>query len=806
MTAAASVVAPATPGGNPKGRLSRIVRWLETHIGRMALRRTVFIVAALVLGLLIDGHFLTAPAPAAHVLRFAILSTVSVAASQWLSWLVGSVVLSGVWLLLVLLDWHPLLGPRAVVGLLARNVGHLEAAFVWTALAACVPSWTLMFTMIVSVWAFGLAIARLLGNPLAKWASGILRLGPVTGGKRLAARRVVIAGFTLIGYSTLLLRAPHQWRALWPLFYTYTASNVVRLVVLGVITLRSRQKVQKGPSLADVRAMGMANRYDCPVTVALCAFVYGVRASAAPWTLADDKADIAHRAALASAPVAERAAGEGASLFIISDNQFHELTGKRSGVHLDLVDDVIPVAIRPVELDLLSGVTFRQFGDLYAWKKKSDKAWRDAPWAHLGDLADLGCRSELDRAQKYIDTFAGRAKGQPDDRLAALVPGNHDSTFFGNFLWHPDWETTCQPAGKPKEAPRTKEEVNEWIFDRMKHAREGADVERTSAEHDTNALVSFQVLGTIEKTVSVVGAFVDSSDYTEGVLGLAGVQGVISEAQAAKLRGALCEGGKYEKDEVVLFLHHPRSALSRASQQHLYGVADCIGDRLLALVSAHTHLAASRVWKERGVPEIVVGSILDPPQEASLLTISPEGGVRLETIPSVSRAAPEQGSVAVSLSECRDVYADLESQPDCHPLLHEPIDHSDPRSPHDLKEKQQLRAVRLLTCLGAMPPEASVVDDDSTCVNGAKSACPLASRDLYGMVDDKLALGDWSDKKVRRKLVCMARAASLLQGHKRSGWSFGRALARAGEEDDDVPMVVTCRPGWAECTSERAAP
>src|SRR5262249_26427770 len=125
------------------------------------------------------------------------------------------------------------------------------------------------------------------------------------------------------------------------------------------------------------------------------------------------------------------------ALFLLADTQLHELSGMRSGGHLDIVDRLVSVAVRPVELDLLSGVTFEHFVSLYG---RMHSARPEVLWAHLCDFADLGCRGEIARFRKLLEPM-------PRAQLAGAAIGNHDGTFAGNFAWHPDWDTAC-PSGR----------------------------------------------------------------------------------------------------------------------------------------------------------------------------------------------------------------------------------------------------------------------------------------------------------------------------------------------------------------------
>ncbi len=808
-----------------------VLRWLQKDsYGRIGI-----VLIALVSGALADAGHPRRLSEIGHEVRFTIYSSVSIAASQWDSWLGLSVLFSVTWLGLVALRGRRPRAPaqkrdglgvlRGVVGLLVRNFGHLEAAFVWTVLVTWLThgwahhAFVVMFPGVAAVWALGLLVGTRLAGRLIP-SLGLQ--GGASEGNILAVRRVLIALIALAGCALLATVQIDQRRALWPLLLAYGGSIAFRLLVLWLIQRREsglRRRVDRA------RARSGAALRPAPQRPPVRARI-PPRALLAPAILAAESADHAHRSELppASSTTAAPAPGD-VSLFIISDSQFHELTGQRSGVHLDLFGGVFAVAVRPVELDLLAGVTFRHFGDVYAERRRG--AWRAAWWAHMGDFADLGCWRELGRAQRYVEAFATQ-RGAPDgeapphERLAALVPGNHDSTFFGNFVWHPDWETTCAPAGSERAQPPTKIDVDDWFFERMNKARSHRHMERPLSlsfwqmlNGGSQAFISFQELGTLAKG-KLVAAFLDTSDYGGGVLGLAGVEGAISTPQLHALKASLCPTGPksataehdYRDDEVVLFLHHPRSALTVRSRERLDDLVRCLDGRLLAIVSAHTHLAAPRVRPDDPVPELMVGSILDPPQEAELLTIKHDGAVRLETVPSVSRDPSGRDPVDVTLADCRAVYAALDdrgARPECHDLLHDSIDYDPPPTPDELKHGQQARARKLLRCAGIHLEGAKVVDDH-TCIDESTTkltpeACPLSSPELHDIVDATV-LGDWSDKKRRNELVCLARAASLLQGHKKERWSFGRALQGAGDlTPDDAPIVVECpRRDAAHCT------
>lgn len=476
------------------------------------------------------------------------------------------------------------------------------------------------------------------------------------------------------------------------------------------------------------------------------------------------------------------------SLFLVSDNQFHELGGSRSGVHLDLVDWLVPVAVRPVELDLLSGATLWHFAAAYKALHEEGKAGH---WAHLGDSGDLGCASEVRRfTERYVSQFG--------DGLAALVPGNHDSTFIGNFVWSPDWPQNCPPPG----GPLHKAESN----DLLSKASPGA----TLIGHNRfwgSALARVTQLGTSSGR-AVLGVFVDTSDFTTVQLGAAGQQGAISSAQARWLRRELkAHLGAGQPPLVLLFLHHTYDELSFLSQWRLNEIADLAGPGLLGLVSAHTHLAAlrpqhlgGRLWWWRGqgkyrVPEMVLGSTTDPPQEAALLQVGTgDKGpwVRLRTLPAVARPgqtcddSPEAASVPAG--ECRALVDHLKKKPACQAMFRDlgpppgtperlPDEEErrvsleqrrrgepPPQEPPKVKTEQQDRARALLQC----------VCSEMSCGLDASQPYPLDDPRLFEHLDRLNA-----DPGHRKELVCLSWAASVLQGHKKQGWSYAQALLYA---------------------------
>src|ERR1700760_1766571 len=90
------------------------------------------------------------------------------------------------------------------------------------------------------------------------------------------------------------------------------------------------------------------------------------------------------------------------SMFLIADNQVHELAGARFPGQTELADLLVPTAVRPVEQDMLSMASVAQLRRMF------EAVVRDThgpmAWAHLGDLGDLACTDELARARDALST------------------------------------------------------------------------------------------------------------------------------------------------------------------------------------------------------------------------------------------------------------------------------------------------------------------------------------------------------------------------------------------------------------------
>jgi hypothetical protein len=182
------------------------------------------------------------------------------------------------------------------------------------------------------------------------------------------------------------------------------------------------------------------------------------------------------------------------------------------------------------------------------------------------------------------------------------------------------------------------------------------------------------------------------------------------------------------------------------------------------------------------VPELIVGSTLDPPQEAALLEGGLDGHLTLLTLPAVRReemTCPDDAAGTVSAQTCRQVFAKLrqskaceplftvggveggvrpQTSPECErtaeawtPLLEPGRGHT--ASPEELDCIQEVRAQQLLSCLGASSPDPAPLHDPN-----------LSERVLAASERDP---DSW---------VCLSWAASVLQSHKREHWSYAQAI------------------------------
>jgi hypothetical protein len=781
-------------------------------------------------------------------LDYGALVGVSLAASHWKLLLGVNLGLALLWAVLPLRP--PETSPRLwwvshAVTFVNRQLGHLEALATWVTLA--VVTWPRLVVQLPFVAAVlllgppvinGLARRTSLGQPGPSRADGSLNW----------ARRPIIYAFTVLGLTALALRAPHQVRKLAPVLVAILLGGVLPRMVQHLLHNRQVKEEAGDPGRVALRRsyrlvqMG-AVHLDNLVAAAMVLGMVGVLVTA--W-LARRQYDAALQAA-AALPANERAGvcvrdpggptRAEVSVFIASDSQFHELQGQRFPGQVELADAFVPVALRPVELDLLSAATLWRFGTVYA-KLAAGAAATGATllWAHLGDFADLACEGELGRLPPFLDHFAAGGK------LAGVAPGNHDKSFTGNFFWSPFWDSACRRRLEKQDSDAL---ITRLVSDRLTAgaAMSGVDGGFNLSGLVTGrgtALVTVSPLGVVHHQGAargLVGIFMDTADERAFDLGVAGLFGTFSEEQARTIVGLVralqaSERGPYADPVYLLFGHHPLDEMTgdaRGRIEELITRLDGGPDpgavklppsggeeeeelardqppRVLALITAHTHQARASyhcVRRRRYLRELVVGSTIDPPQEAALLTVGADAdglaSLRLRTLPAVSREDKTCGpEPAVTALECQRTMARLEREPDCRPLfqpadrllapdcqeLERPMTLSQrlealsrsqgPTSPAGIKAAQVVRTRHLLSCLcrgGSCqpPPGAMDLTDDEQYV---------------AFLVERLRAGSAARPREQweQELTCLSWAASAIQQHKAAGMGMADALRCAFDD------------------------
>jgi hypothetical protein len=509
-------------------------------------------------------------------------------------------------------------------------------------------------------------------------------------------------------------------------------------------------------------------------------------------------------------------------MFIVADTQLHELGGTRFPGQLEFADAIVPVALRPVELDMLAGAMVRNFGDTFNTIATEKKVGR--LWAHLGDFADLSCRGEMDRTLKLLKRFGGG--------LAGVAPGNHDRAFTGNFYWSPFWDTACRSS-------RLEKEASDGAIVRELGAQlaPGARMEviqrwswRTGFAETPSALASVARLGTVmhrRAEHGVLGIFVDTSDRHASDWGVAGLNGSFSERQADRIRALVTEvideatqrgPQPYADPLFIVFAHHPYGELTSRSHGRLQklicwldGDAGCGEDRaesvtpppprVLAIISAHTHDAKrfGHCVGGRILREIVVGSTLDPPQEAAWLEVGTDihgrAALRVQSLPAVKRPGRTCADDAAlpsapTAARCRSVVAALAAHASCRELftradgsgtagppcaeLERPLSFDEkleglltyggPSRPTKIKELQERRAKKLLSCL---------------CRNGD---CKVPEHPLHDEAYEAEIMARAQSPDGPEELACLGWAASAVQAHKAAGMQIADALRCAFDD------------------------
>jgi hypothetical protein len=219
------------------------------------------------------------------------------------------------------------------------------------------------------------------------------------------------------------------------------------------------------------------------------------------------------------------------------------------------------------------------------------------------------------------------------------------------------------------------------------------------------------------------------------------------------------------------------------------------GARVLALMTAHTHHAAANLQCVGGrqLREIVVGSTIDPPQEAAVVTVGPDAhgalALRLRTVQAVAREGRTCGQEpALAAADCEQVMAALEADPACEPLFAEP-DRALGADCQALERKTSLR--ERLDAAGkshhSSDPERLAAEQTRRAESLFACVCrggrctvpaqPLADESYTALLTGLLAEPKREQAAANeRELACLSWAASAIQEHKASGMTMADGL------------------------------
>ena len=774
---------------------------------KQLLRRVVLLAIVIVACVLLHARWVDDPADLLYSTRHGAMAVLAVASAGWVYLLLPTGALAIAWLLVYVHD-HPGLPPqhatynpvpfvRSALTASNRLVMQLCAALTCVFVVVTLSDDFLLCAIVLSTYL--IVVPKLLQfvlflyvrEPLARWTRAPIGLGEL-----VYLQHVFFPLVTSIGFIVLCLQSAETLglRELARCVVVLVAAHSGFAALWLVLSLRRRGKGKMEEDEAQRRAMfrrKVADRspWEGPaVLVGLAVFAVLPFLSTAQASIVAKRALVDRRGwedpTLACPKIDDLAKAE-VAIFLVSDNQFRALNG-HTIAHSPQIAELVSVAVRPVELDLLSVAALDHFGRMYRelLDRKRDDAWDqlDVRWAHLGDFGDLACHSELARLRGRIACF-------DEHSLAGIVPGNHDAYFTGNFGWHPDWssEAAC-PDGGPmsRSAAPT---VSNVFADAVAPSSAVLASSRSSA-----FFASVADLGKVGER-PVVGVFFDTSDFAGSSAGAAGVQGEISSEQMDWVMEALAPIAG--DPLVVFFLHHPLDDMSTLGRWRIEEVADTIDRRLIAIVSGHTHQSQHRtpMLGERVVDEFIVGSTTDPPQEAAMLALSVESEdlirMAFQTVPSVARFGEDNGVESAILgAECKQVIEALQDECECRPLFHPKeapgdcvttplVDAGDAADPLERSRIEMgNRARALFDCTERIAgPHGHTTRWTERFVDP-----PTKDVDPYRAFQDECATDELASEVRHTELVCLSWIASTLQGRDRSeGWTFAEASEVAFE-------------------------
>jgi hypothetical protein len=701
-----------------------------------------------------------------------------------------------------------------------RQIGHIEVLSVWVVLALVAADRLAVQLALLTAVVF-------LGEPILNGLTRYLFFDPPRDPAEVSRdlywkRRPLFYVANLLGFIIVILLSPRQWFKLVPGMLAVALADIIRyLRHRRLVRAMKKSEHLETLSAAHEKQRRWSRHTDFLLGPGLLLGFYALMIGLSLWARRSYDLTLARTSPGRGEPIDycsnafPPAPEPDVALFIVSDSQFHELRGRRFVGQMEFADALVPVALRPVELDVLSAAPLSRAATVYAALAMQRPAGAKLWWSHLGDMADLSCVNEMDRSAALLrDRFDVNA-------FAGVAPGNHDKAFTGNFFWSPYWDSAC-PSGRLEKELSDRKLAQAWqgaitaAHGRMA-AVSGLDPIALATRRGS-ALVTATPLGVVRHHAEprgLIGVYLDSSDGGASDLGVAGLFATFSDNQA-KTAKALVEdvrmhaGSDYANPLYVIFLHAPVGEMAPWSLgrfRNWVAELDGPGNHVLGIISAHTHEVQkhSHCIDRRMIPEVVVGSTIDPPQEAALLSVGPMAdgnvGMRVQTLPMVGRAGKTCASRAptVTAAQCQSIMAALRAHDDCDPLfrpgeasalggdcsaLESPYSvvnerllqasrWSGPGDEQEIQADQRARVAAMWKCIcrdGQCKPSAAALDldDDS----------------YFALVRAELA----RSPERERELVCLAWAGAAVQAYKTAGMRFPDAL-RCAYDDDKMPSA-----------------
>ena len=440
-----------------------------------------------------------------------------------------------------------------------------------------------------------------------------------------------------------------------------------------------------------------------------------------------------------------------------------------------------------------------------------------------------------------LELLQGYSPGER--KLAGIAPGNHDMSFQGNFAWSPYWDQACgQRMNKMESDLRLKKLLDERLvpggktFPPSGSSASRFTVSRLGTVGPKNGTKNGQTTG--GRAHGVFAIFLDTSDRGARDFGIAGTFGTFSGDQKDEILAAVdgmmadgSDGTSYADPWFVLLAHHPYAELTPWSRSRLNELVlaldakggsckstqtNCLAPRVLGLITAHTHIVETHrhCIGQRQVREIVVGSVIDPPEQASWVEIGLDahnhGSLRLATLPTVARAGLVcSAEHMIDAGACRREMALLAAAPACQDLiasdaaggespasceeLERPLStaaqvdgivrHGGPKAPGDLILADDKRARALLACVCRDVGDPSQPNPHGVAIQAACAKCePPLKDEAYASIIKAVA----EDPTREQELTCLAWAAADLQEHKAAGMTMADAL-RCAFDDPTLP-------------------